>query len=273
MTGAIAQEWVRVRTVRSTWWLTGLALVLSFVVIWLAAVAFNIAIPVQTREGPTLLRGTQADYANALTLALFPIYLAMGLLGLLSFGHEYRYGTIRATLTSVPRRSTFALAKIVVTASWAIAVTLASVLLSWFVLLLARGRYEPGVGMMADRMWRIVAGMVVYVALFSLLGLALAWILRSQLAAVVVLLVWVLLAETTLAGALVLWDKLHGIAWLGRYLPLSAGQRLYAYDDVEDPFSQILGPQISPVAGGLTLAAVVGALLIAGYALFTRRDA
>ena len=69
-------------------------------------------------------------------------------------------------------------------------------------------------------------------------------------------------------------DALNAVAGIGRFLPFGAGAQLYAYSTQIDPtVPAAFRNDLSPWAGGLTLAAVTAVLLTAALLLFQRRDA
>ena len=280
MKGAVAYEWVRVRTIRSTWILSAAALAITV----LAAVAFTLN-PVSGAGGagsagpdegppPGGLVGDQAAYAAILTAAAQLSPLLMGLLGAFAFGHEYRYGTIRSALAALPRRSGLAVAKVVVVALWAAAVAVLGVALSAVVAKLLGGdRFAPAVSLTAGATPRVALGVVLYVVLFALVGLAFGWLFRNVPAAVTLLLVLPLLVEPLLRQILSI-RALESISGVGRFLPFGAGAQLYAYTTQPDPnVPAAFRNDLSPLAGGLTLAAVTAVLLVIAYVLFQKRDA
>ena len=271
MRGALAQEWVRLRTLRSTWLLSAASLVLTVVV---AVAATLTAGSRQLAPGVTSALGDQQAYATVLASTAQLTPLLMGLLGVFAFGHEYRHGTIRPTLTSSPRRTAVALAKVTGVAAWSLVVALACVLASAGVaLLLGGGRFAAGVGPTGGPTERVAAGSVAYVVLVALLGLGLGWLLRNVPAAVSLLLLLPLVVEPIVRGVLSI-GALEPLADIGRYLPFGAGAQLYAFSTEVDPqVPAAFRNDLSPLAGGLTLAAVTAALLAAAYALFQRRDA
>ena len=273
MRDALAYEWRRIRTVRSTWLLTVLSLALTA----LPAVAIGLnpttGTPVSRGESFRVL-GDQEAYALVLTAGAQLAPLLMGLLGAFAFGHEYRYGTMRTALTALPVRDRLAAAKVLVVALWAAAVGVLGVGVSALVLLVVRGgRYQPGVSLTEATTVRVALGVVLYVVLIALLGLALGWLFRNVPAAVTVLLVTPLVVEPLLRGLLSL-QALEPVSGIGRYLPYGAGSRLYAYSSRIDPeVPAAFRNDLGPLAGGLTLALVVAALVAVAHVLFRRRDA
>lgn len=265
MTHALAYEWGRIRTLRSTWVLSAASLAVSV----LAAVAFALN---PSDEGPSGL-GTQEAYAQVLAATAQLTPLLMGLLGAFAFGHEYRYGTIRSALTALPRRPRLATAKVVMVALWAAGVAAIGVLLCVAVAAAFGSRFAPGVGPTGGPTERVALGVVLYVVLSALLGLALGWLFRNVPAAVTLLLVLPLIVEPLIRAVLSI-GSLESIAGAGRFLPFGAGAQLYAYSTRVDPdIPAAFRNDLSPLTGGLTFAVVTAVLLALAYALFQRRDA
>ena len=275
MRGALAQEWLRVRTLRSTWWLSGSSVVLTA----LLAVTFTLtagslsAVRAGT-PGANGLLGDQESFATVLSAATRLATLLMGLLGVFAFGHEYRHGTILPTLTSVPRRTRVAAAKLLVVMAWSGAVGVCCVAASALVAIVLRGqRFAPGVGFTDGQTVRVAVGTVLLVTLYALAGLAFGWLLRSIPAAVSLLFVLPIAIEPLLRVILSI-RALAGVAGIGRFLPFTAGAQLVAYSTRIDPsVPPAFRNDLSALAGGLTLAATTTVLLVAAQILFQRRDA
>lgn len=270
MKSAMAYEFMRIRTIRSSWVLT--AICLSATVF--AAVGMTVK-PASGSNSPTGLLGDQAALAAVLTAPAQATPLMMGLLGVFAFGHEYRYGTIRSALCVLPRRTTLATAKVLVVALWSAAVAMIGIALSALVLaLLGGGRFQPATSLTAGSTPRVALGVVVYVALYALTGLAFGWIFRNGPAAVTLLLVLPLLVEPLLR-LLLSSSPLRGVAEVGQYLPYGAGARLFSYSTPIDPkiAGAFFSSDLSPLAGGLTMGAATAGLLAVAHMLFQRRDA
>lgn len=133
--------------------------------------------------------------------------VAMLVLGIIAAGGEYRHKTIIPAMLVAPRRGALVIAKV-------IGVTVAGVVLSGLTFglglatavaeLSARGTYH----LPADT-GRLFAGAVIAATLFGIIGVALGYITRSTVAAVVGAVGWVLFAEyailRTLAPHLAKW--------------------------------------------------------------------
>src|SRR5450755_2026554 len=102
MSGPVADTWrmerVRLATIRSTYVVTGAALVVS------AAVATALAL--LHPSGPLSSGATAAALtAGVPFLPVPPLGVLVATLGVLVVAHDYRYGLIRAVFTAQPRRS------------------------------------------------------------------------------------------------------------------------------------------------------------------------
>ena len=88
-------EWIKFRSVRSTWVLTGIAVVLALVIAGIAASADD---------------GSHRPVETLAVSSTF-VFILLLVLGIQFIGQEYRFGTIRATFTAVPNRTRVLVAK------------------------------------------------------------------------------------------------------------------------------------------------------------------
>ncbi len=113
MTDALRYEWTRLRTIRSTWWLTGsaigVAVAVSVLLSWAAHHDFSQHPPTAADvDGFGAYLVTQFSATGQLP-SLVGFLVAM--IGIFAWGHEYRHGMIRASLTALNSRSGFWVAK------------------------------------------------------------------------------------------------------------------------------------------------------------------
>jgi ABC-2 type transport system permease protein len=250
MTEALRFEWVRISTLRSTYWLVIAALALNL--------AVTVAVTLTTRDGThdPELAGAMVTGGGAYAPVPFAaVFLAVT--GILATGHEYRYGTIQPTLTTVPRRSTLLSAKLVVLATLAMVVAVVSLLIDVVTARLIWGEV-PGLTVQP------LVGYVVLVLLWTVLGAALAQLFRGVPSALVVILVVPLIVEQ-LIYSLSFADVLHWLTPMVRFLPFMAGQQLVRLNDSAEFLTRWL-------SGGV-FAVFVAIILSAAWTLFTRRDA
>jgi ABC-2 type transport system permease protein len=247
MTRLVHAELLKLRTTRTARALLVLAAVGTAALI--AVVLLLAGRPGQPALGEDALRQLVLVPAQPLTLAAL-------ILGILGMAGELRYGTATPTFLVTPHRGRVVVAKLAAAGLTGLAMALASsaavlaVGLPW---LRAKGIEaavaEPGV---AAR----IAGLAVAVALFAVAGTGLAALLRNQVAALVVgLLWWSQGVERALAGLL----QQPG---LERWLPLGAASALTRPGDGALPMW----------AGALVFAAYGLVLALLGARLVARRD-
>jgi ABC-2 type transport system permease protein len=251
----IHSEWVKLRSLRSTWIGMGAVLVLLVGLAAVAAVVTNGAAPTDDRgpfEGDalsTVLGG--ADFA----------VLLVGVLGALAGAREYGSGMISATVAAVPRRWEVVAGKAVVFAGVVASTALVGVLGAFAVGMgvLSAGDGET-VALTDDGVLRSVLGMAGYLTAIGLIGLGLGVLLRSVAGAIGALVGGVIVLPA-LAGAL-LPASLDSVL---QFLPSSAAA---AFTTVSAAGDSVLGS----TAGALVLAAWVAAALGASILAITRRD-
>lgn len=272
MTEALRYEWMRIRTVRSTYWLTGLAL--AFCVAVSVAVSWAMVATFGTPEGPTEqdLRevgpwlGTQFARAGA---PYFVAYL-LAMIGILSWGHEYRHGMVRATLTALRSRSAVWVAKYVVAVVW-VAVTVA---VGYLLAVAVGSMFLSGKGV---DLWNGVtyAGLgraVLYAVLLAALAMAFTGLVRNQTAALVLLFIWPLAVENIITLVFFIVPGLRDHTELTRFLPFAAGGRIVD-DNLFAAGESLFGNPMSWVGGALIFGGLTLALMAASAVLFRERDA
>jgi hypothetical protein len=228
---ALAYEWAAFRTVRSNWLLIGAALLVQLL---LTAFAHD------SRD--------HGDVTFDKVLSVGWLFGALvGALGVNSFGTEYRFRTITTTVLTARSRTRVLLAKIAVVTAVAVATEIAVLAASWLVLAVFFAA-APTVSSSLV----MSTGVVVYTALMTLIGLALAALLHGSVVPIAFLVVW---PEVEL----LLINRLDLPEWLLVVLqPFYSARRLIS----ETPE----WPHVLPMLG---LAAV---LLGAAGIVLTRRD-
>ena len=197
--------------------------------------------------------------ADRITFALAGVSTALtflSVIGVLLITQEFRFGTIRVTFVAEPSRARVIVAKACVLAVAAFVVSAVMVALATLIgaaVLSARGApidfSLPGTP-------RVLIGAVVLSVLYSLAGLGVGTILKSQPLAIVAVVVWPLLVEGIIGGI---------FPAVGKWLPFRAAGALLTLAPRTD--------QLDPWVGAAYLAGVVVALIVAGIVLVRRRDA
>ncbi|MFD7610870.1 ABC transporter permease subunit [Streptomyces sp. NPDC059828] len=202
---ALASEWTKIRSVRSTVWTLGVMILL----ITGSALAIGVLASGVGNEG-----GVEEE-ASALGFGFFGVLLGslcVITLGVLTIASEFGTGMIRTTLTACPTRERVLSAKAIVLFTLVFVITtlasaLAGAILSGLV-------NAPSAD--AGEWLRSTVGVGAYVGLLGLLGLALGTIIRHSAGAITVMIGVMLLP---LVAAMFMYsERLAGLqGWLLRY--------------------------------------------------------
>jgi ABC-2 type transport system permease protein len=267
VTAALKYEWVRIRTISSSYWMSGFAIVLSVGVALLIAL-FSSAAEMQELN---IAQFTSWVLTAGASFAGIPVLAAafFAVMGAMAMGHEYRYGTNKATLTALPDRIAVYAAKCVVLVAWVTAAVAALLLLNFAVaaLFMSNPHFSSDAVRPMVNYWGYCVG-------FSLAGLSLAAVFRNQTGAIVAVLVWPYVIEPIVYGILGVIGRRHPtIGMLTNLFPASAGRR-----SIFDPYELMAGYGGVIDTWGVavsTLVFWVGVLIVlgAGVASFVRRDA
>lgn len=191
-------------------------------------------------------------------------------MGAMAMGHEYRYGTNKATLTALPDRIAVYAAKCIVLVLWVTVSVALIVLLDFAVaaLFMSNPHFASDAIRPLLNFWGYCVG-------FAVAGLSLAAIFRNQTGAIVAVLVWPYVFEPILYGVIgALSRSSHPeIGNLTNLLPTSAGRR-----SIFDPYDLMAGYGGVINTWGVAASTVVfwvGVMLVlcGGVASFVLRDA
>jgi hypothetical protein len=217
MSHALAAEWTKLRSLRSTYWLliAGAAVTVGLAVL----------ITVGLGTGKVEISGGTFDAAGISLLGVWFGQITFAVIGVLTMTSEYTTGSIRTTLAAVPRRGILLAAKLaavgLIVSVIGMAISLTAFLTGQAVL---AGQHRA-VGLADPGSARAVLGAGGYLTAMGLLGVALGALLRHTVAAVLAVLA--LGVGPTLLGALFpAWVRDHVLY----YLPGPSGNRIMATD-------------------------------------------
>lgn len=249
----LRSEWIKFRSLRSSWITVSLAVVgmigISALVCWAAENRWSRMRPIE--------RATFDPLAHSL-VGTELAQLAIGVLGVLFITGEYGTGMIRATLGAVPRRLPVVWAKVIVFMAVTLVTTMAGAFIAFTVGQKLLGPHGTTLG--APEVLRSVIGASLYLSVVAAFAMGIGFLVRNTAGGIAVLF-GLLLVITGLAHALPSsWQQ-----YVVPYLPAEAGASVFS-----------IRPQpgdLSAWTGFGVLCAWAAAALAAGAATLVRRDA
>ena len=243
----VRSEWMKLLTLRSTWWSLGVTVALSLAI-------------------SLMMASASRDFGGGLTPVMtivMPMQFTMlvaGILGAIAVTGEYSTGMIRSTFTAEPHRGAVLGAKAIVVA---VVMALATAL-TYLVAILLTAPILGGAGIDwsdAAQSWVPLGAGVFAMAMFALIGLGFGFIIRNGAGAIAATVGVLFVLPIVLNMFVFAGESWQWIVDLGQYLPMAAAQMATtpAGDDV--------------LRGILTLAAWPAALLLGAWAALRTRDA
>jgi len=257
--GTLRSEFTKIRSVRSTYWTLLMLLAVS--------VGIGAAISALSASGwsntppadRTPLDATQLSIAALLILG----QLVIVVLGALVLTSEYSTGMIRTSLIAMPRRIVIYVAKAVAFAAVALAVSLATAFIAFFLGQSLLASTHQSATLAGHDVLRALVGSALYITLCGLFTFAAAAIIRNTAGTI-----------TAMIGLLfVLPVLVNLLPWhndLVRWLPSSAARAISATVWNSGPQNSHL---FSPWDQFAVFAVYTAVLLVVGGILFRKRDA
>lgn len=250
MTTLIAAEFHKIVTTRLWLWLmlAAMSITALYASLNIGFADNTVTYPLSTQQGQQTLIGVAAGAAK-------PLAAVFGAVGITT---EFRHRTATPTFLATPHRGRVVAAKLITYAVAGIGLGMAStvvvvaIAVPW---LSARG---IDLALTANDLPGTMAGGIVSVAIYAMIGVGLGALLRDQVATVVGLLIYLYVVETVVTQIPALGD------WTV-YLPGPAGSSLTGLALITREF-------LPAWQGGLALAGYALAFALAGTFLAVRRD-
>ena len=253
---SLSSEWIKVRSLRSTWWSL---LAMVFFIVGLGTLFAAVRAHRYNQLGPGAV-DFLSDPTQISLRGIFLGQLAVGVLGVLVVTGEYATGMIRASLTALPRRWPVLAGKAAVLAAVALVVTEAASFAGFFAGQAALASTHHQASLSSPGALRACFGAGVYLTIIALLGVGLGFLLRSTAGGIATL-VGIVLILPLLAQALPTPYSTDVI----KYLPLTAGTQIIA--------TRLDPTALAPWTGIGVAAGYAAAALLAGLYMLRRRDA
>ena len=270
--GVLRSEWIKLRTLRSTFW--------SYVLIILLTIGLALLIA-GAQRGPTAPSGAtaatltaaaqQARWITDATLGINFAQLVVAVLGALVITGEYSTGMIRSSFAAVPARLPVIFAKALVFGVSSFIVSLFSLVVAALVIVPVLQGHDIHPDLGDGAAWLALVGGAGYLALVGVIAMGIGLLVRSSAAGIASAVGLLLIVPIVLR----IVGGVTSALWPGNiasFLPSEAGGRLFAYP--------VTGP---PAPSGVvvldtwqSLAVIVAWAVVAvgiGCVLVKRRDA
>ena len=273
--GTLRSEWLKLRSIRSTWW--------SYAVLFLITIGLGAqmssALNFNGLDVTPSSEAIQAMGVYSIIVSLDFSALVVSVLGVLLIAGEYGNGMIRSTFIAVPKRVSALFAKAVVFAvvTFVVSAVAVAAVVPVSVGLLSANGYELNLG--DPDYWLALLGGVTYLVLVGLIAFAIGAILRNTAGGIAVALGLVFVAP-------LVWGVISDMSqqmWmqnLSALLPSMAGSALFThpgYQAFASPGVLLPTPEgmwtLDPWHGGLILVGWIVLLLSTAVVLLKRRDA
>ncbi len=249
--GVMRSEWTKIRSVRSTIWSLGVA------VLFLIGLGIVGCLVAESRY-PDL----RHDF-HPLTQSLAGVNLAqfaVGVLGVLTITAEYSTGMIRSSMCAVPKRLPVLWAKALVFGAVTFAITLPAIVIVFFIGQSILTGHHLDVSLSTPGVVRSLFGAALFLTVMGLFGLGLGAIIRTTAGGISALVAIVFVIPPILQA--ILTTSLSND--INPYLPLSAGGAIWTIN----PDSNTLAPW----AGFAVFCAYAAVSLAIGAVVLRKRD-
>lgn len=222
----LRSEWAKFWSVRSTWITLALALIALIGFSTIAALRYKSMIGSGRHMDPDFV------HATAMSLTLFGVnfgQLALGVLGVLFIAGEYTTGSIRSTLTAVPKRLPVLSSKVAVYGVVAFVVGTIGAFVGFMVTNTIVSGTAAQLSLSDSGVLRSILGAGLYLGLVGVIAASLGGILRSIAGGISAFIAMIMLIPGLLSLLPTSWQS-H----VGPYLPSNAGDAIYTLHQQAD---------------------------------------
>ncbi|SEC55950.1 ABC-2 family transporter protein [Amycolatopsis tolypomycina] len=248
-THSVRAEWIKLRSLRSTWYTLACLFTAG---LGITALAMNAAAKDYPGDGPW-------DPANRSLSSYIVAQLVIGVLGILVVTAEHATGQVQTSLLATPRRHRLLAAKVVVAVAVAAVAGQALMFAAFFLgQALLAGHAVPHAALDDPGVLSAVTGGGLYLAAIAVLAAGLGTIMRATAGALATL-VGIIFLVPALAGLFPAW--LHRLFFYWPTLGGSAVLKTVPDPDFPHPWVNLAG-----------MCAGIAAVLAVAFVVFRRRD-
>lgn len=273
---ALRAELMKIRVLRSSWWLSAIALVLVVGFTGLTLLSFSAMRSMQEQGAPAgaqmpepsdaeLMRQLLTSGSAGLTFAA----ILLGCIGILAISSEFGSGSIRSSVSAVPRRGLFAAAKL--TASAITAAVVGAVLIgasTAIVLVFAAGEGLLGAADVGE-IWQSALTNWLSMIIVTLLACGLGLLLRSTAGAIVTLTMFLFVVQIALSILSGMTQNAEFVQFLATW---EFGNLLASLTQLSEPTGEPYDLSVTTGTAILGLLGWLAAVIVPATLLFQKRD-
>ncbi|MDR0482219.1 MAG: ABC transporter permease [Cellulomonadaceae bacterium] len=272
----LRSEWLKLWSLRSTWWVSGMTIVLMAGLALLFAAIMNTMI-----NDPEVMAGANGAAADpsaanggmgnidmaAIAVLIIVIgyqfaQLTVAVFGVLAISNEYTSGMIRATFSAAPRRLRTLWAKLIVVTVTTVAIAVVGLALSWLVSHPLLSRNDMAVDFGNATHVRAIVGTILYLVAIAWLSLGVGTILRHTAAGISTVMALIMVLPMILSIIVATAPTVQWVSDINKFLPSVAGERIIM-GGIAD--TVMMGPGMESSAN--MLGPWPGFLVLLGYAV------
>lgn len=272
----LRSEWIKFRTLRSTFWCTVMIVLISAGLSALLGAVLPQALE-QTGDAPGAPPSdVQSMAVQAITAPTTFTALVAAVLGALMITGEYGTGMIRSTFAAAPRRLPAVLAKAVVVGVSLFVVAIVSVAVSTVIVVPLLGAAGHRVDLGDGGIWAALFGNALYVTGVALLSFFIGAIIKNSAGGLATSLGLLLVVPIVMSIVVTVTRQAAWARNIDAVLPSQAGGRMSSYLAAGETRPDLLHDGVltlTPVVGGLVLLAWIVVAAVVASVLIRRRDA
>lgn len=259
----LRSEWIKLWTLRSTWWtlgstvviMVGFALLMAFIAQFLTDQMSDVEVAPEDQASMGAVFGAPTVISAGYEFAA----LVVAVLGAMLITGEYSTGMIRSTFAAAPGRLGAFAAKATVLAAVTAVLSAVSLLLGWLVSLPILSSNDMAFDWSDADQLRQLYGVVIYTVLVALFALGIGTLLRHTAGAIFTAVAVFLVIPTVFGIAVALASSLEWVLDVNKFLPSVAGS---AITPSAAQVPEVLDPWVgvSVLVGYTVIALTAGAL-------------
>ncbi|MCL2594810.1 MAG: hypothetical protein FWD83_04765 [Promicromonosporaceae bacterium] len=278
----LRSEWLKMWTLRSTWWMVGATIVLMAGLSLLFAAVMNLVlndpdIMAQMAENAATGEGIDmTQFAVGIIIVVLGYQFAqltVAVFAVMTITNEYSSGMIRATFSATPRRLRTLWAKLIMVTLTTAVISVIGLALAWLVSYPLLDRNNMLVDFSDSTQIRSLIGAVLVLVMTAWFALGIGTVLRHTAGGIATVL-GLFMVVPSILGIIVMFAP--DLAWLStiyKFLPSEAGQQIVIPSIGMGMGGGATVPSLEPWHGFAVLSAYAVIALAAGALVIKKRDA